>query len=61
MVGALFHVSTLLDFNSVQMFLQFIYPNKVMFFCFQIKTRVDNEKFLRDHPEVECLLAGFLG
>ncbi|XP_064594912.1 RIIa domain-containing protein 1-like [Liolophura sinensis] len=28
---------------------------------FKIKTRVDNEKFLRDHPEVECLLAGFLG
>ncbi|XP_025077391.1 RIIa domain-containing protein 1-like [Pomacea canaliculata] len=28
---------------------------------FKIKTRVENEKYLRDHPEVECILAGFLG
>jgi len=28
---------------------------------FKIKTRMENEKYLRDHPEVECILAGFLG
>ncbi|XP_052101118.1 RIIa domain-containing protein 1-like [Mytilus californianus] len=28
---------------------------------FKKKTRVENEKYLRDHPEVECLLSGFLG
>ncbi|KAK3748940.1 hypothetical protein QZH41_010471, partial [Actinostola sp. cb2023] len=28
---------------------------------FKITTRIDNEKYLRDHPEVSCLLAGFLG
>ncbi|KAK7115539.1 RIIa domain-containing protein 1-like [Littorina saxatilis] len=28
---------------------------------FKIKTRMENEKYLREHPEVECILAGFLG
>ncbi|XP_076465486.1 RIIa domain-containing protein 1-like [Babylonia areolata] len=28
---------------------------------FKIKTRMENERYLRDHPEVECILAGFLG
>ncbi|CAG5118654.1 unnamed protein product [Candidula unifasciata] len=28
---------------------------------FKIKTRISNESYLRDHPEVECLIAGFLG
>ncbi|KXJ27218.1 RIIa domain-containing protein 1 [Exaiptasia diaphana] len=28
---------------------------------FKITTRIDNEKYLRDHPEVSYLLAGFLG
>lgn len=28
---------------------------------FKIRTRMENEKYLRGHPEVECLLAGFLG
>ncbi|KAK3759766.1 hypothetical protein RRG08_041724 [Elysia crispata] len=28
---------------------------------FKMKTRIGNEKYLRDHPEVECLVAGFLG
>ncbi|XP_033634692.1 RIIa domain-containing protein 1-like [Asterias rubens] len=28
---------------------------------FKIQTRLGNEKFLRDHPEVDVLLAGFLG
>ncbi|CAH1797756.1 unnamed protein product [Owenia fusiformis] len=28
---------------------------------FKIQTRLENEKYLRKHPEVECLLAGFLG
>ncbi|XP_046377068.1 RIIa domain-containing protein 1-like [Haliotis cracherodii] len=28
---------------------------------FKVQTRMANEKYLRDHPEVECLLAGFLG
>lgn len=28
---------------------------------FKVKTRMENEKYLRDHPEVECLIAGFLG
>ncbi|KAI8793109.1 RIIa domain-containing protein 1 [Biomphalaria glabrata] len=27
---------------------------------FKIKTRIGNEKYLREHPEVECLIAGFL-
>eukprot|EP00918_Siedleckia_nematoides_P055144 GHVU01120280.1.p1 GENE.GHVU01120280.1~~GHVU01120280.1.p1 ORF type:complete len:124 (-),score=18.09 GHVU01120280.1:374-712(-) len=27
---------------------------------FKMKTRHENEKYLRDHPEVECLMAGFL-
>ncbi|XP_059140622.1 RIIa domain-containing protein 1-like [Physella acuta] len=27
---------------------------------FKVKTRIGNEKYLRDHPEVECLIAGFL-
>ena len=27
----------------------------------QIKTRFGNEKYLREHPEVSCLLTGFLG
>ncbi|KAK3588786.1 hypothetical protein CHS0354_011993 [Potamilus streckersoni] len=28
---------------------------------FKIQTRMANERYLREHPEVECLLAGFLG
>merc|ERR1712087_102315 len=28
---------------------------------FKIKTRLENEKYLRAHPEVECIVAGFLG
>jgi len=28
---------------------------------FKISTRLSNEKYLRDHPEVESLIAGFLG
>ncbi|XP_074650980.1 RIIa domain-containing protein 1-like [Tubulanus polymorphus] len=28
---------------------------------FKIHTRLENEKYLRNHPEVECLIAGFLG
>jgi len=28
---------------------------------FKIKTRISNENYLRDHPEVESLIAGFLG
>ncbi|XP_013390259.1 RIIa domain-containing protein 1 [Lingula anatina] len=28
---------------------------------FKIQTRLENEKYLRNHPEVECLLTGFLG
>ncbi|CAD5124356.1 DgyrCDS12645 [Dimorphilus gyrociliatus] len=28
---------------------------------FKMKTRLENEKYLRQHPEVECLVAGFLG
>ncbi|KAK7489243.1 hypothetical protein BaRGS_00019495 [Batillaria attramentaria] len=28
---------------------------------FKIQTRMENEKYLREHPEVECILAGFLG
>ncbi|RMX42636.1 hypothetical protein pdam_00010285 [Pocillopora damicornis] len=28
---------------------------------FKIKTRFGNEKYLREHPEVSCLLTGFLG
>ena len=27
----------------------------------QIKTRFENERYLREHPEVSCLLTGFLG
>merc|ERR1712156_354485 len=27
---------------------------------FKMKTRLENEKYLRSHPEVECLVAGFL-
>ncbi|KAK6172775.1 hypothetical protein SNE40_016368 [Patella caerulea] len=27
---------------------------------FKIQTRLGNEKYLCDHPEVECLLGGFL-
>ncbi|XP_060074415.1 RIIa domain-containing protein 1-like [Ylistrum balloti] len=27
---------------------------------FKTKTRLENERYLRDHPEVECLVAGFL-
>jgi len=27
---------------------------------FKMQTRLENEKYLRGHPEVECLLAGFL-
>lgn len=27
---------------------------------FQIKTRIDNEKYLRSHPEVEVLIGDFL-
>jgi len=27
---------------------------------FKMKTRLENEKYLRNHPEVECLVAGFL-
>jgi len=26
----------------------------------KIKTRVENEKYLREHPELECLLSSFL-
>ncbi|KAI0232300.1 RIIa domain-containing protein 1 [Lamellibrachia satsuma] len=28
---------------------------------FKIETRLENEKYLRDHPEVECMLSSFLG
>ncbi|XP_033749626.1 RIIa domain-containing protein 1-like [Pecten maximus] len=28
---------------------------------FKTQTRLENEKYLRNHPEVECLIAGFLG
>ncbi|XP_064620592.1 RIIa domain-containing protein 1-like [Lineus longissimus] len=28
---------------------------------FKVETRMENEKYLRQHPEVECLIAGFLG
>ncbi|XP_031555299.1 RIIa domain-containing protein 1-like [Actinia tenebrosa] len=28
---------------------------------FKIRTRIENEKYLRDHPEVSCLITGFLG
>ncbi|XP_005103385.1 RIIa domain-containing protein 1 [Aplysia californica] len=28
---------------------------------FKISTRMGNERYLRDHPEVESLIAGFLG
>jgi len=28
--------------------------------AFKIKTRIDNEKYLREHPELECLLGSFL-
>ncbi|KAK2186515.1 hypothetical protein NP493_197g01045 [Ridgeia piscesae] len=28
---------------------------------FKIETRLQNEKYLRNHPEVECMLSGFLG
>ncbi|EDO45600.1 predicted protein [Nematostella vectensis] len=28
---------------------------------FKIDTRIENERYLRDHPEVSCLLTGFLG
>jgi len=28
---------------------------------FKIKTRLENEHYLRKHPEVECILTGFLG
>merc|ERR1711893_120597 len=27
---------------------------------FKVKTRTENEKFMRKHPEVECLISGFL-
>jgi len=27
---------------------------------FKVKTRIENEKYLRDHPELECLLTSFL-
>ncbi|KAH3833103.1 RIIa domain-containing protein 1-like [Dreissena polymorpha] len=27
---------------------------------YKIKTRIENEKYLREHPEVECLVSGFL-
>ncbi|XP_068693926.1 RIIa domain-containing protein 1-like [Montipora capricornis] len=28
---------------------------------FKISSRFQNEKYLREHPEVSCLLSGFLG
>ncbi|KAJ8029174.1 RIIa domain-containing protein 1 [Holothuria leucospilota] len=28
---------------------------------FKIQTRLANEQYLREHPEVDCLLLGFLG
>jgi len=28
---------------------------------FKVNTRMGNERYLRDHPEVESLIAGFLG
>lgn len=28
---------------------------------FKMNTRMNNERYLRDHPEVESLVAGFLG
>ncbi|KAL5003984.1 hypothetical protein ScPMuIL_017440 [Solemya velum] len=28
---------------------------------FKMKTRIENERYLKQHPEVECLVAGFLG
>ncbi|KAM7438505.1 RIIa domain-containing protein 1 [Porites harrisoni] len=28
---------------------------------FKINTRFGNERYLREHPEVSCLLTGFLG
>lgn len=31
-----------------------------MSFDSQIKTRIDNEKYLRSHPEVEILISDFL-
>ena len=39
------------------------YINKVQHvnIFLQIKTRLENEQYLRDHPEVDCLIAGFLG
>jgi len=27
---------------------------------FKVRTRVENEKYLREHPELECLLTSFL-
>ncbi|XP_045156364.1 RIIa domain-containing protein 1-like [Mercenaria mercenaria] len=27
---------------------------------YKIKTRIENERYLREHPEVECLISGFL-
>jgi len=27
---------------------------------FKVKTRIDNERYLREHPELECLLSKFL-
>jgi hypothetical protein len=28
--------------------------------AFKVKTRIDNEQYLREHPELECLLTNFL-
>ncbi|XP_057300366.1 RIIa domain-containing protein 1-like [Hydractinia symbiolongicarpus] len=27
---------------------------------FKVKTRISNEKYLRDHPEVDCLIQSFV-
>jgi len=36
------------------------YTNEITIFTFQVKTRIENERYLREHPEVECLVSGFL-
>ena len=28
---------------------------------FKVKTHIENEKYLRDHPEIECLVQSFIG
>lgn len=48
------------SFEITQLFWNCDWYKSLLDFFLQTKTRISNERYLRDHPEVECLIQSFV-